>query len=662
LETAFLRDIIIISSLALGVVFICHRVGIPEIVGFLLTGILAGPHGFGLVSQVSDVDSLAEIGVVCLLFTIGLEFSLKSLMRIKFISLVGGSLQVGLTVAIGCALASTLGMPLSNAIFLGFLISLSSTAIVLKIMQEKAEIESPHGRFVVGVLLFQDIIVVPMMLIGPILAGQGGGVTTALAWLVLKGVFVFAVVLLAARWVVPMALHKVAAIGGREVFLLGIVLVVFGVAFLTAAVGLSLALGAFLAGLIVSESEYSHRALGNVIPFRDLFTSFFFVSVGMLLDVRFVLDNSLVLALAILAVLLAKFMIAGASGLSVGLPFRTSIFGALALSQIGEFSFVLAKSGLGLELIDLNIYQLFLGVSVLTMGLTPLLIAASDRVADMTVRLPMPERLRSGFRPIQGESPSPMLHDHLIIVGFGLTGQNLARAATLASIPHTIIELNSETVRRERAKGKMILNGDAAHDAVLEHAGIKRCRVLVIVISDPGATRRVIDTARRLKPGLHIVARTRFISEMEPLYELGADVVIPEEYEASVEVLARVLTKYMVPRTDIERFVAEFRAEHYRMLRALTFESPSMGDLMVEIPSMEIASLKVYPGSPLIGQSLAELNLRKRQGVTVLAFKRDSEYKANPSAEERFRPNDIVIVLGNPEQIAKLGSKLQGDG
>jgi len=296
------------------------------------------------------------------------------------------------------------------------------------------------------------------------------------------------------------------------------------------------------------------------------------------------------------------------------------------------------------------------------MGLTPLLIGASDRLADMTVRLRMPEKLRSGLRPSAEETPVSMLQDHLIIVGFGLTGQNLARAATLASIPHAIIELNSKTVRRERAKGKTIVNGDAAHDAVLEHAGIRRCRVLVIVISDPGATRRVIDAARRLKPGLHIVARTRFVSEMGPLYELGADEVIPEEYEASVEVLTRVLTKYMVPRSDIEGFVAQFRAEHYRMLRALTFESQSMGDLMVEIPSMEIASLKVNPGSSLIGKSLAEQNLRKRHGVTVLAFKRDSQYRANPSGEERFQPNDVIIVLGNPEQIAKLGGRLQGEG
>ncbi|MEW6112621.1 MAG: cation:proton antiporter, partial [Thermodesulfobacteriota bacterium] len=320
METALLRDIIIICGLALSVVSVCHRLRIPDIVGFLLTGILAGPHGFGLVSQVADVDSLAEIGVVCLLFTIGLEFSLKSLLRIKYISLVGGSLQVGFTVAAGCALATTLGMPLNKALFLGFLISLSSTAIVLRIMQGRGEIESPHGRLVVGILLFQDIAVVPMMLIGPILSGQSAGVMAAFAWLVLKGAIVFLVVLLAARWVVPMALHKVATTGGREVFILGIVFVALSVAFLTSAVGLSLALGAFLAGLIVSESEYSHRALGNVLPFRDLFTSFFFVSVGMLLDVRLVLDNGVVLGLATVAVLLVKFVIAGSAGLLAGLP------------------------------------------------------------------------------------------------------------------------------------------------------------------------------------------------------------------------------------------------------------------------------------------------------------------------------------------------------
>ncbi|MEW6115185.1 MAG: NAD-binding protein, partial [Thermodesulfobacteriota bacterium] len=325
----------------------------------------------------------------------------------------------------------------------------------------------------------------------------------------------------------------------------------------------------------------------------------------------------------------------------------------------GEFSFVLAKSGLGLDLIDPHTYQAFLGASVLTMALTPLLIGVSDLLADMSLRLPVPEKVKSGLRPVPEETQSLMLQDHLIIVGFGLTGQNLARAAALAGIPHAIIELNPETVRKESAKGKKIFNGDAAHEAVLEHAGIKQCRVLVIVISDPGGTRRVIETARRLKPGLHIVARTRFISEMEPLYELGADEVIPEDYEASVEVLTRVLTRYMVPRTDIEQFVAHFRAEHYRMLRALTIESPTMGDLLVEIPSMEIASLKVMPRSSLIGKSLAELGLRKNYGVTVLAIKRDSQYKANPTGEDRLLQGDVIIVLADPERIAKLGSWLQ---
>jgi CPA2 family monovalent cation:H+ antiporter-2 len=659
-EIPLLQDIIIICGLAIGVIFACHRLGIPSIVGLLLTGVLAGPYGLGIIGQSKEVEHLAEIGVVCLLFTIGLEFSLKSLLKIKFMSLVGGGLQVLLTVGAAALLAHGFGLPFNQALFCGFLVSLSSTAIVLRILQERAEMESPHGRLTVGILLFQDIAVVPMMLLAPILAGGDSNVGWTLLMLVAKAAAVIILVVVSAKWIVPSVLYQIARLRARELFILGIVFVGLGVAWATAEVGLSLALGAFLAGLIVSESEYSHRALGNVIPFRDLFTSFFFVSVGMLLDLRFVAGHAGLLAVAAACAVALKCLTAGSAATLLGLPLRTSLLTGLGLAHIGEFSFVLSETGVRLGLIDGNLYQLFLGVSVLTMIATPFFISGGDRLATQVLKLPWPERLRSGLRPVKeiaGETP---LKDHLVIVGFGLNGRNLSRAAVAAGIPRIIVELNPETVRKEQERGEPIFYGDASQEAVLKHAAVKQARVMVIVISDPVAARRIVDAARKLNPKLHIVARTRFVTEMEPLYELGADEVIPEDYEASVEMLVRVLTKYLVPKNDIERFVFKFRADHYDMLRALTYTPPTMSDFSMHIPEVEIASVRVCPDSALAGKTLAESGLRTRHGVTVLAIRTNSNVVANPSGKDRIQADQVLIVLGTPEKIGEVSEVLIG--
>jgi len=653
MEITLLRDIIVICGLALSVIFVCQRCSIPPIVGLLITGILAGPHGLRLVSQLGHVERMAEIGVVCLLFTIGLEFSLKSLLQIKFMSLVGGGVQVVLSILLAGLIAGALGLPLNQAVFFGFLASLSSTAIVLKILQERAEIESPHGRLTLGILLFQDIIVVPMMLIVPILASGGRDLTGALLVLV-KAIAVLSLVILAGKWIIPSALYQIVRLRGREFFILGIVFVGLSVAWLTAQAGLSLALGAFFAGLIVSESEYAHRTLGNVIPFRDLFTSFFFVSVGMLFNLHFVVENPALLFALAGGVVALKFITAGVAATVLGMPLRTAVLTGLALAQIGEFSFILSESGIRLGLIQADIYQVFLGISVLTMLATPFLIGKGDRVAARALGLPLPERLKSGLRTvreIQGDSP---LNNHLIIVGFGLTGRNLSRAAAAAGIPRIIVELNPDTVRREQAGGEPIIYGDASQEAVIEHAAVKRARVMVIVISDPVATNRIVHMARRLNPKLYIIARTRFISQMEPLHEIGADEAIPEEYEASIEVLVRVLARYLVPRGDIDRLVAEFRADHYRMLRTFTYAGAGLGDLALHLPDAEIASLRVCPNSEVIGRSLGELDFRGAYGATVLAIKRNSTMIPNPPAEEKFQERDVALILGAPDKIVRV--------
>jgi len=560
-----LTDIVIILGLSIVVLFVCSHLRIPTIVGFFLTGMLAGPHGLGLIKAVHEVEILAEIGVVLLLFTIGMEFSLKSLLRIKKSILMGGSLQMWLTFLAAFVIAMKLGQSFSESIFLGFLISLSSTAIVLKVIQERAEVDSPHGSTTLGILIYQDVIIVPMMLFTPLLVGATANFGESPLILLTKGVGIIAFVIVSSKWIVPQVLYQIARTRNRELFLLSVVIICFGFAWLFSSAGLSLALGAFLAGLIISESEYAHQALGNILPLHDISMSFFFISIGMLLDVGFLFQHPGLIVLIALGVLALKTILAGFATTLLGFPIRTAVLVGLALSQVGEFSFILSKTGIEYGLLAGDIYQMFLAVSVLTMALTPMIIAFAPRTADFVLQLPMPGRLRTGFSPVQ-EVKLAGKKDHLVIIGFGFNGRNLARAATVRGIPYCIIEMNPETVREEKAKGEPIYYGDATHEAVLGRAAIKDARVVVVAISDPAATRRIVELVRKLNPGVYVIVRTRFLPEVKTLHGLGADEVIPEEFETSVEIFARVLQKYLVPRDEIEKYIDEIRSEDYDML------------------------------------------------------------------------------------------------
>lgn len=654
MEIPLLNDVVVIFVLSIAVTFICHRFKLPAIVGFLLTGILAGPHGLGLVSAVHEVEILAEIGVVLLLFTIGMEFSLSALMAIKKQVLLGGSLQVILTTGASALVAHMLGRPVNESIFIGFFIALSSTAIVLKLLQERAEMDTPNGRNVLGILIFQDIAVVPMMLLAPLLAGTGGD-SQGSVWIFMgKAVGLILLVIASAKWIVPQMLYQVARTRFREVFLLTIVAICLSIAWITAHAGLSLALGAFLAGLIISESEYSHQALGNVMPLRDVFTSFFFVSIGMLLDVRLLYQIPVAIASITFGIVAVKFLFAGSAAYALGVPLRTAVMTGLALAQVGEFSFILAVTGVEAGLLPAKIYQVLLACSVLSMALAPLFIAAAPRLAELTQRLPISERIKRRGAQAPGAKKEKYQH-HLVIVGYGVNGRNMARAADMAGILYVIIEMNPDTVRREKAKGVPILYGDATQEAVLEHVRIDTAKVVVIAINDNTATRRITEIIRRLGPKAHLIVRTRFFEEMGPLYALGANEVIPEEFETSVEIFSRVLGKYLIPREDIERFVSEVRAEGYKMFRSLSRDATAFADLGLDFPDVEINSFRISKGAVLDGKTLAQSELRKKHGVTVLAVRRDSRVMTNPDGETVLNEDDLLFVLGKPNQMAEAG-------
>ncbi|MDO9515388.1 MAG: cation:proton antiporter [Syntrophales bacterium] len=651
MEIQLLDDVIIILGLSVLVAFVCHQVRVPTIVGFFLTGILAGPHGLGLVKAVHEVEFLAEVGVVLLLFTIGIEFSLNRLLQIKRAVLAGGMIQVSLTLLAVFAVARQMGQPVGEAIFMGFLVALSSTAIVMKLTQERAEIDSPHGRSTLGILIFQDVIIVPMILVTPLLAGATENLAGISLALVAKGIGIIALVIICARWIVPRVLYQIARTRSRELFLLTIVVICFAVAWLTSSIGLSLALGAFLAGLIISESEYSHQALGNILPFRDVFMSFFFVSIGMLLDIGFLFRHFGLIVLITAGVLSLKAIIAGGAAVLLGLQLRAAILVGFALSQIGEFSFILSKVGIEHGLLSGNGYQTFLAFSVLSMAATPFIIGFAPRMADFVLRGPVPGWLRTGLYPVP-EMATAGKKDHVIIVGFGVNGRNVARAAGVADIPYVIIEMNPETVRSEQAKGEPICYGDATQEAVFRNADIQDAKIVVVAINDPAATRGITEIARRLNPNVYLIVRTRYFQEMASLYELGADEVIPEEFETSVEIFNRVLAKYLVPRDVIEKFAAEVRSDGYEMFRTLARETASFADLKIQVPDIEISALRIGKRAPVIGRSLAQIELRKKYGVTVLAMRRGTRVVSNPDVDMLFHAGDVLFAVGSSEKIA----------
>lgn len=649
MELELLKDIVVIFVLSVAVLFTFHKLRAPTIVGFLLTGILAGPHGLGLVAASERVDILSEIGVVLLLFTVGIEVSLRDLLKIKKYVLLGGSMQVILSILAVAIILIQLGLSTGEAILLGFLVSLSSTAIVLRIIQKKEQFDSLYGRTTLGILIFQDIAVVLMILALPLLPGAVQAESDSPLQILAKALALIAFVIICAKWLVPKALYQIARTGDRELFLLSIVAICASVAWISSLAGLSLGLGAFLAGLIISESPYSHQAFGNIMPLRDAFTSFFFISIGMLLDVSYLIQNPVFIVLVAIAAMLLKASISGFVVLILGLPLRISVLVGLALCQIGEFSFILSKTGYEMGILSANNYQLFLDVAVITMGATSVLMSISPNVADGLLRLPIPERLKNRTTPLASSGPSPW-KDHLVIIGYGVNGRNVALSAQAEGIPFVIVEMDPEIVKREDERGEPIVFGDATQEAVLQHVGIKSARVAAIAISDPAATRRITELSKRLNPGLFLIVRTRYLQEVKPLLKLGADEVIPEEFETSMEIFARVLERYEVPRDKIQQFVDRIRSEGYEMFRSLSLEPYCKANL--DLLNDEIRSIRVAAGSKADGRTTEEAGLEER-GIKLLAMHRDLQTTAHPKSSTVLQADDVVVLVGPGEEIER---------
>ncbi|MDN5202808.1 cation:proton antiporter [Fulvivirgaceae bacterium BMA10] len=652
-----LQDIFILLGFSVIIVFILQRINLPSILGFLLTGTLIGPYGLSLIKAVEEVEVISEIGIILLLFVIGMELSLKQLVSIKKTVFIGGLLQVGITILVSGTVYFSLGYALNEAVFVGFLFSLSSTAIVLKVFQERNELTTPHGRNVLGILIFQDIIVVPMILVTPIIAGESTNLTLSIASLLLKSAVVIVVTIISIKYIVPKLMYTITKTKSKELFLLTTITICFAVAFLTSEAGLSLALGAFLAGLIISESDYSHQATSIMLPFRELFTSIFFISVGMLLDLGFFIQNSGIILLIVLVVFLLKSTIASLAIAVLKYPPRTVLLTGLSLFQIGEFSFILSKVGVEYNLLNEETNQYFLAVSIVSMLLTPFVIMFSQGISNRLLETGLVKKISYGpsVKSDSDQSISQIdeYNNHLVIIGYGINGSNLAKAAQFSNIPYIVIELNADIVRKERQNGVPMIFGDATQSHILESTNLSTARAVVVAISDPKGTKAIIGNIRAISQSIYLLVRTRYVKEINELLALGADDVIPEEFETSVEIFSHILHNFLVPQDDIEHFIDSIRAHNYDLFQhqkklPRTFR-------LTKFPDFIITCLRVNKDSgPLIGKSLKELNLRTEFGISILAISRNEKMIDNIQPEEILAQDDLLYINGQQGDIERF--------
>ena len=649
-----LANLLVIFTASIAVVFVFHQFRLPSIAGFLVAGALIGPYGLNLISDIETVRALAEIGIVLLLFTIGIEFSLVHLVSMRRLMFLAAPIQVGGVLCIAWLGAMLAGLSWQQGIFWGFLFSLSSTAIVLKTLAERGDSDSIHGRATIGILVFQDLAVVPMMLLTPILGGQSDGSALAILLTLGESVLVVALVIAASWYLVPKVLGHIVRSRSRELFLLTIIVSCLGIAWLSSLGGLSLALGAFIAGLVISESEYSHQAMAEVLPFRDSFNSLFFVSIGILMDWRVLFSHPLPVAGLLAAVLLVKFVAGAGAVLLAEVPLRSAIMVGIALAQVGEFSFLLAQQGQESGFLRGDPYQIFLAVSVLSMIVTPFLMQWSPhlaRRAEAWQRLRHWLPSRTTAHVLRTEEKQIRMKDHVIIVGYGLNGRNLARVLGETEIPYLALDLDGDIVSREAKHGVPVYYGDGTNPNVLRHMKVEDAKVLVVAISDPFITRRAVQVAKGLNPKLHVVVRTRYLRDLEELHQLGADDVVPEEFETSIEIFSLVLQTYKLPQSFVMQMVAQVRHEGYALLRRS--ESPELehhlrGGILADAA---VETCRIDDDSPAQGKTLAEIALPSRTGASVIAWTHAGVTQANPSENTRLMAGDIVVLLGSRVQI-----------
>ncbi|HZF54099.1 MAG TPA: cation:proton antiporter [Polyangiaceae bacterium] len=655
----YLEELLVVAAGAVLAAIFLGRLKLPIITVLLLAGAAVGPHGLRLVTDPHRIEVLAEVGVVLLLFTIGLEFSLARLARIGRLVAVGGALQVGLTIAAVTGVLVVRGSTASRGIFFGCLIALSSTAIVLRALAERNEVDAPHGRFIVGALIFQDICVVPMMLIVPILAGRGegsAGLSVALA--LGKATIVVALTLVLARFLVPRFFGLVDKARSREVFLLSVLFICLGTAWLTALTGLSLALGAFLAGMILADSDYAHRAMGEVLPLRDVLTSVFFMSLGMLFDPRVIVQDPRGVAAWVAALLIGKGLIATLAALAMRFPLRVALIAGAGLAQFGEFGFVLARTGGDLGLLRATETRALLGGAILSMLVTPIALRVTPHLAAGASRL----RGLSKLMGVQGIDEPAAEHAHLtghvIVVGYGIAGRVLAAALRDCGMPYIVLEINAETVLAARKAGEPVYYADVTSQEALAHAHARDAKSIVLLINDPKAAERAIVAAKSHAPATPVFVRTHFLRDAPMLKSLGATEVVVEEVEAGIEMLSRALRQAGAPRNVLLGQIERARSSTQKTDRTEAPKSRRLRDLG-DLGGLRVDSFLVHQGSFAVGRSARALDLRARTGALLVAVRRAGDLLDQVDPAEPFQAGDVLFLAGAQGSLAEALTLLE---
>lgn len=657
-DYGLIKDLTILLLVSLPINVLFHKIKLPSTIGFLVAGVLIGPHGLHWINDPLSISRLAEIGVVLLLFVIGLEFSLSKIFKNMAEVIGGGVSQITLTTLAVFLILTGFGLPKNQGFMLSLLIALSSTAVVLKMITDRAEIDTLHGRLSIGILLFQDICVVPIMIIVPLLVQAGEATFAGIAFALLKSVITLISIFLLSRLLVPRALLLIARTGSKEHLTLFVILIILGTGWVSQSLGLSLAMGAFIAGLIISDSEYTHQIILDILPLRDYFVSIFFISIGMLLNIHYFLKDALwylELASAVIAVkALATFVACWISRS----PYRISMIVGIRLAQVGEFSLMIADTALNQGLFPQEMYQSFLIISILSILVAPICIRFSTRVSAKL------SSLLSFLPPENGTAEeNKSLDSHVIIAGYGLGGRHLSRVLKETNINFIVLDLNGERIKQALSEQIKALYGDSTHRDILSRAGIKKARMIVFYISDYSATRQGVKLARELNAGVYIMARTRYASHVEELKTAGANEVIPEEFETSIEVFSRVLKEYHIPNNIIEQQIDLIRLEGYAMFRGISLSMESLKKFSTFLTASLTESFLILDNSWANARLLGEINLKSRSGVTLIAVVRDKKVQTHPSPDFEVRSGDILVLFGSHAQLNQALQLLQlGNG
>jgi K+:H+ antiporter len=655
--------LVVLLAVACGVMLLVTRLRLPAVIGYLFSGVLLGPHVLGRLEAGEAVSSLAEIGVLLLMFTLGLEFDTRYFLRIRKVALVGGLLQILLTLVAAVIAGLLLGWPPRTSVVLGCVVALSSTAIVLKTLMQQGTLDALPGRLTIAILILQDLSVVPMMILLPIHGGSVTEVSLNVVSALARAALLLAITFILSRQVMPRFLQLMASGRSQELFLLVTLSICLTMAYVSHRLGVSYALGAFLAGLILGGTEYAHQMTADVVPFRDVFSGVFFVTMGMLLDPTFVLSYWPTVVVVVGIILIGKTIIAAAAVSGFGFPLPVSLQVGFNLAQVGEFSFLIALMGVREKLISPDAYRVAIAASVISMFLAPIVIQLSPRLSSILARttggvLPIWHRLALAHAGVDLQPAEPGLSGHVVILGYGTVGRTLGDILMANGIPFLALEIDPTLVREARRRGHPVHYGDASSEELLRYVGIDRARLLAVTLPDLVMERAVIRRARKMHAELFILARGRRGTEDEQLYLDGADEVIHETFEVGIEFIARILRRLHLPKQEVERQIGRVRSGRYEIFRRQDFIPPSLGEVRRALDTLRVEFLEIPPGSPLVGRSLRDAGIREATGALVLAVVRGGSTIHSPDAWFILQEKDTILVSGAIEQVARVESLL----